>query len=147
MDWLPALIAAVALLAGTAAVGLWWRSRTGRARSIRDDAAAARGLGLTTETLGTSATLVQFSTAYCSGCPSTARQLASIAGEYPGVRHLEFDLTARPDLADRFRVLQTPTTLILDSRGAATARIGGLPRAHDVRSRLDILTGRTRVPS
>ena len=28
-----------------------------------------------------------------------------------GVRHVEIDLTRRPDLADRFHVLQTPTTL------------------------------------
>ncbi len=85
----------------------------------------------TADALGAAATLVQFSTAYCSRCPSTARQLAAIAADYAGVRHVEVDLTGRPDLADRFHVLQTPTTLILDARGAATARIGGVPRAHD----------------
>ena len=146
MDWLPALIAAVALPAGAAAIGLAWRSRTGRVRTTGGDA-ATNDLGLAADSLGTAATLVQFSTAYCSRCPSTARQLAAIAGDYDGVRHVEVDLAERPDLADRFHVLQTPTTLILDAGGAATARIGGVPRAHDVRDRLDNLTGRSRVPS
>ncbi|TYL52262.1 TlpA family protein disulfide reductase [Agromyces mariniharenae] len=159
MDWPAALIAAVALPAAAAAIGLAWRSRAGRVRTVHDggragdDAAtsttatASRDLGVATEAFGDSATLVQFSTAYCSRCPATARELASIADDYPGVRHVEVDLTHRPEVADRFRVLQTPTTLILDARGATTARIAGVPRSHEVRDRLDELTGRSRVPS
>ena len=146
MDWPAALLAAVALPAGALALGLWWRSRTGRVAAASDVSAVA-DLGLAPGALGSSATLVQFSTEYCSRCPSTARQLTSIAADYAGVRHVELDLTRRPDLADRFRVLQTPTTLILDARGSATARIGGVPRAHDVRNRLDILTGSSHVQS
>ena len=146
MDWLPALIAAVALPAAAVAIGLAWRSRTGRVRTTGGDA-ATNDLGLAADSLGSSATLVQFSTAYCSRCPSTARQLAAIADDYDGVRHVEIDLADRPDLADRFHVLQTPTPLSLDGGGAAPARIGGGPRADDVRDRLDNLTGRSRVPS
>ena len=41
------------------------------------------------------------------------------------MRHVDVDLTDRPDIADRFHVLQTPTTLILDARGVVRARIGG----------------------
>jgi len=157
MDWPAALIAAVALPAAAAAIGLAWRARAGRVRAVRaadrtdDDgsttATASRDLGVATEAFGDSATLVQFSTAYCSRCPATARELASIAHDYVGVRHVEVDLTHRPDIADRFRVLQTPTTLILDARGATTARIAGVPRSNEVRDRLDELTGRTRVPA
>jgi len=146
MDWLPALIAAVALPAGAAAIGLAWRTRTGPVRAARDESATT-ARGLDAQALGTTATLVQFSTAYCSRCPSTARQLAAISADYAGVRHVEVDLTDRPDLADRFHVLQTPTTLILDARGAATARIGGVPRVHDLRDRLDILTGSSHATS
>jgi thiol-disulfide isomerase/thioredoxin len=158
MDWPAALIAAVALPAAAAAIGLAWRSRTGRVRTVREaDRAvdsgsttattASRDLGVGTEAFGDSATLVQFSTAYCSRCPATARELASIARDYAGVRHVEVDLTHRPEVAERFRVLQTPTTLILDARGATTARIAGVPRSNEVRDRLDELTGRSRVPS
>lgn len=151
MDWLPALIAGIGLPAVAAAIGLAWRARTGRLRETRAaDAGAvtdAAALELAPAALGSAATLVQFSTEYCSRCPSTARRLAGVASHYDGVRHLEVDLTRRPDLADRFHVLQTPTTLILDARGLATARIGGVPRLGAVHDHLDRLTGRNRVTS
>ncbi|MDQ0895700.1 thioredoxin family protein [Agromyces ramosus] len=152
MDWPAALIAGVALLAAATAVGLVWKARTGRVRVASGTAApgpagtsAAAALDLDADTLGDRATLVQFSTEYCSGCRPTARQLSAVAGDYDGVRHVEIDLTHRADLAARFAVLQTPTTLILGADGALTARIGGVPRAAAVRRHLDTLTGRTHV--
>lgn len=151
MDWLPALIAGLGLPAVAAAIGVAWRARTGRLRemsaergSTETDAAA---LDLAPGALGSSATLVQFSTEYCSRCPATARQLAGVAARYDGVRHVEVDVTHRADLADRFRVLQTPTTLILDGRGLASARIGGVPRLDAVHEHLERLTRRTHVAS
>jgi thiol-disulfide isomerase/thioredoxin len=146
MDWPAALLAAVVLPAAALGLGLWWRSRTGRVAAASGDSAAA-DLGLPSAALGTSATLVQFSTEYCSRCPSTARQLTAIAADYAGVAHVELDLSRRPDLADRFRILQTPTTLILDAGGTASARIGGVPDALAVRRHLDTLTRSSRVPS
>src|SRR5215207_11243661 len=110
-------------------------------------ATAAFDLDLDATALGDRATLVQFSTEFCTGCRPTARQLSAVAGDYDGVRHVEIDLTHRADLAARFAVLQTPTTLILGADGALTARIGGVPRLGAVRHHLDTLTGRTRVPS
>jgi thiol-disulfide isomerase/thioredoxin len=110
-------------------------------------AAAALELDLDADELGDRATLVQFSTEFCTGCRPTARQLAVVASEYDGVRHVEIDLTHRADLAARFAVLQTPTTLILGADGALTARIGGVPRVRSVRHHLDTLTGRTHVAS
>jgi thiol-disulfide isomerase/thioredoxin len=175
MDWPAALTAGLALLAAATAAGLAWKASTGRLRAVRQPhgtrtadatpaatgttpapdgvdapvarAAAARDLDLDAATLGDRATLVQFSTEFCTGCRPTARQLAAVAGDYDGVRHVEIDLTHRADLAARFAVLQTPTTLILGADGALTARIGGVPRLVAVRHHLDTLTRRTRVPS
>lgn len=177
MDWPAALIAGLALLAATTAIGLAWKASTGRLRTVRQPlgtsatdapgsvagtaptsggatsvppeprAAAALDLDLDATALGDRATLVQFSTEFCTGCRPTARQLSAVAGDYDGVRHVEIDLTHRADLAARFAVLQTPTTLILGADGALTARIGGVPRLGAVRHHLDTLTGRTRVPS
>lgn len=147
MDWPAALVAGVALLAATTAVGFAWKASTGRVRASGAAAtSAAAELDLEAGTLGDVATLVQFSTEYCSGCRPTARQLSAVAGDYDGVRHVEIDLTHRADLAARFAVLQTPTTLILGADGELTARIGGVPRAAAVRRHLDTLTRRTHVP-
>jgi hypothetical protein len=53
-------------------------------------------------------------------------------------RIIEVDITHRPDIASRFNVLQTPTTLVLDNSGAIAARIGGAPRPEAVRTALEI---------
>lgn len=149
MDWPAALIAGLALLAAATAVGLAWKASTGRVRRTATSAAETPGLAaaldLDAGELGDRATLVQFSSEYCGGCRPTARQLSAVAADYDGVRHVEIDLTHRADLAARFAVLQTPTTLILGADGALTGRIGGVPRPAAVRRHLDTVTGRPHV--
>jgi thiol-disulfide isomerase/thioredoxin len=80
------------------------------------------------EELGERATLLQFSTEVCAPCKSTARVLDDLAARTADVAHVDLDVTHRPELASRYRVLQTPTTLILDADGAVRARIGGAVR-------------------
>ena len=51
-----------------------------------------------------------------------------------------------PDLAHRFNVLQTPTTLLLDGSGVVRARIGGAPKPVELEASLAaILNGDDRV--
>ncbi|PJJ61350.1 TlpA family protein disulfide reductase [Compostimonas suwonensis] len=137
MNWIGAAAAVLGLVAVATAAGLIWRARTGRAR-------AQSGLEIVTaqdvasETpFGTSATLLQFSTEFCARCPATRTMLGATAARHPGIAHVDVDLTHRADLADRFHVMQTPTTLILDRHGAVRARIGGAPRPQAVREHLD----------
>lgn len=97
---------------------------------------------------GTHATLLQFSTELCARCPGTRKLLADVADSHPGVTHLDVDLTHRADLANRFSILQTPTTLILDGRGRVSARVGGVPNHARISQHLDdldTLTGSSNV--
>lgn len=137
MDWLTALATGAALLVATTVIGLAWRSRQGAARQGSGDVVRPDDLGV--DAFGERATLVQFTTEFCARCPATGRLLAQLAHEHDGASHVEVDLTHRPDLAGRFRVTETPTTLLLDGDGAIRARIAGLPRAAAVRERLDDL--------
>jgi|GEM_PF-162088 len=163
MDLEPALVVGLGLPAVALVVGLAWRARDGRVRHLDrsvvvPDAAAsalqprtpsptpeAERLGLGADVVGTGATIVQFSTEFCSRCPGTARALVGLAAEYDGVRHVDVDLTHRPDLAQAFRVTQTPTVLVLGADGRATARVTGVPRLEELRDELDATTGRSRV--
>ncbi|MRX42617.1 thioredoxin family protein [Agromyces kandeliae] len=163
MDLAPALVVGLGLPAVALLVGLAWRARDGRVRRIRGrgdvpaaaasaihpgataSAPEAERLGLAGDALGAGATLVQFSTEFCSRCPGTARVLAELASEYGDVRHVDIDLTHRGDLADAFRVTQTPTVLVLGADGRATARVAGVPRIDELRDELDTTTGRSRV--
>jgi thiol-disulfide isomerase/thioredoxin len=129
----PLLNAAIlaGLIALATALGLVWKARTGRIRELRGEI-----VRLPEVPLHGRATLLQFSTEVCAPCVPTRRVLGQIAASTDGVTHVDFDLTHRPDIAARFNVLQTPTTLILDRTGAVRARIGGAPRQADVRNAL-----------
>ena len=76
----------------------------------------------------------------CARCPGVHRTLAAIADDHPGVRHLDVDLTHRPDIAKHFRVLQTPTTLVLDRHGMVQTRFGGAPSREVLELELNRLT-------
>lgn len=91
--------------------------------------------------LGERATILQFSMVFCARCPEVHRDLAELADARDGVVHLDVDLTHRPDVAKRFHILQTPTTLILDQHGGVTSRFGGVPHRNIVEFELDRVVG------
>jgi len=125
----------VVLLA--AILGAVWKATTGRARAAKGESFAPGQLPGLEEFAP--ATLVQFSTEYCATCPSTRRFLQQVAGERGGVVHHDVDLTHRPELAKRLRILQTPTVFVLDPDGRLVARFGGAPRRGELDAVLDTL--------
>lgn len=122
----------VALVVVATAIGLVWKLTQGRVRASTGEAVefAASGARLT---------LLQFSTEVCAPCAATRLVLAEIAGRTDAVAHVDLDVTHRSDLAARFNVLQTPTTLILDQRGAVRSRIGGAVRRDVIAREVDRL--------
>lgn len=143
MDWPYALIGALTLLAASTALGLLWKARTGRAATTAPGAPPAivraaelAGPGSVAPVLGERATLLQFSTEFCARCPQTRTLLVRIADAADGVSAIEIDLGARPELARRFRVMQTPTVLLLDATGVVRARIGGAPDRRTITEQL-----------
>lgn len=131
-----ALLVLVALVAVTTAIGLAWRRSQGRVHAVRPTH-IVRPADVPGLQLAPGATLLQFSTEVCAPCRSTRTVLGELAAELPGVAHIDLDVTLRPELASRFHVLQTPTTLILDRTGAVRARIGGAARRDTVRAKLN----------
>lgn len=127
------LIALAGLVLAATAIGVVQRVLEGRVRHTPD----ARIVAIDGVALGSRATLLQFSTEVCTPCRSTARVLDQIAAQTPDVAHVDLDVTHRPEVAARYRVMQTPTTLILDADGAIRARIGGAVRRDLVRAELD----------
>ena len=123
-----ALAVVVALLVIAAAIGIVLRLLDGRRRAggqLRFDPADADS-----DRLGSRATLVQFSTQMCARCPQVRRMLSTFVADAEGLDHLEVDLTHRPDLSTRYRVVQTPTTFVVDGSGAVRARFHGVPHRH-----------------
>ena len=121
MEPLVAFALVVALVGVATAIGFVWRAGQGRIRHTKSaDAVAIEGVEL-----ASGLTLVQFSSEYCTPCRATARVLEELAGERSDISHVELDVAERPELAARFGILQTPTTLVLDATGHVRARIGG----------------------
>jgi len=139
---LGALIGLAVLLAATVAIGVFVQWRQGRPRRhIAHEVVQPARLGA--DSLGQTATLLQFSTELCARCPGVHRTLTAIADGRDGVRHLDIDLTHRPDIAKHFHILQTPTTLVLDKDGVVQTRFGGVPNRDVLELELNRLTGET----
>ncbi|QWT23478.1 thioredoxin family protein [Subtercola sp. PAMC28395] len=171
---LTSILIVLALVGASTVLGLLWRRSQGTAvgtvdarqrrgerrastsvssNDLGNDTASGGSAGLVESefgpdvTFGDHATLLQFSTEFCSTCPATRRRLGQLAEQYDDVSHVDVDLTHRGDLANRFRILQTPTTFILDRDGRITARIGGAPRPGVVEAELASLRSTRSVRS
>lgn len=79
------------------------------------------------DALGERATLLQFSSAFCAPCRATRRILEGVSASEPGVAHIEIDAEQHLDLVRRLGILRTPTTIVLDARGAELVRAAGAP--------------------
>lgn len=125
----------VAIVVAAIAVGAIWKLTSGKSKRIRDGLQvdlAELGViknGSPVTRFGSRITFLQFSSEFCSQCVQTARALAQLEQQSDDVLHLEVDITNRLDLASKYNILQTPTTLVLDRRGVVKSRIGGAPKA------------------
>jgi thiol-disulfide isomerase/thioredoxin len=130
------------LLALAIAAGLIWRARTGKAKKISggeqinlaEIGAIKDGKPVTK--FGQKVTFLQFSSEFCTACRQTAKLYSELAQVHPEILHIEVDITNRIDLANKFNILQTPTTLVLDSRGRVTSRIGGAVKQQTIQDEI-----------
>jgi thiol-disulfide isomerase/thioredoxin len=139
------LVVAIGALAVATAVGLWRRARDGRVRAPASSEVAVTPVEVSTAdlgaALGTRATLVQFSSAFCAPCRATRVVLADVARMVDGVNHVEIDAQARLDLVRKLEVRRTPTTFVLSPDGHITHRASGQPRKADVIAALGSMVG------
>jgi thiol-disulfide isomerase/thioredoxin len=144
----------LATLVVAGAVGLVLRARNGRMRPGRPSADPVvdagppavdlAGLGLEP---GERATLLQFSSTFCTPCRTTRTLLSDVAGQVPGVRHHDVDVAdgdAALELVRRLDIRRTPTTVVLDADARELRRASGVPRREQVLAALAEATG---VPS
>ena len=121
----------VTVLLVASAYGIFDRKRSGKIKSKKDsqNEIAAHEIG---SELGESATVLQFSSAFCSPCRTTRSILNSVISQYPKIKHIEVDAETNLQLVRRLDIRQTPTTLFLDSAGKEIARAVGAPKRDQV---------------
>ena len=121
----------LAIILGLAsAYGLWYQRSRGTVK-------AKSGQLLISESmigagLGSRATLLQFSSAFCTPCRATRVLLENIVEDMSDVAHVEVDAEAQLVLVRQLNILSTPTTLILNSRGLEVGRAVGAPKREQV---------------
>ena len=128
-------------LAAATVLGLYWRRRQGRLKPVRSGDSLLDVLAQLGAEPGSTATLLQFSSAFCAPCRATKRVLSDIADAVPGVAHVEVDAESHLDVVRRLNILKTPTTLVLDKDGRVTTRASGQPSKQAVLAALGQAVG------
>ncbi len=126
------LVVCVVALAVATMFGLLRAGSDGRMRVRTKDGTVRLSEAELGGPLGSRATLVQFSTAFCQPCRATRRVLSEVAGMVDGVEHVEVDAEAQLELVRRLEIRRTPTVLVLDAYGRVVRRASGQPRTVDV---------------
>jgi len=126
-SFLPILI----VLGAATAYGLWYQKSRGKiqAKAISGKALTALIIG---GDLGSRATLVQFSSAFCTPCRATRTLLENVVADLNDVRHVEIDAETNLELVRKLDIRSTPTTLILNSSGVEVGRAVGAPKRDQV---------------
>lgn len=126
------LLPILLILIPTTAYGLWYQRSRGKIRAKHTAPESALTAEILGEALGSRATLVQFSSAFCTPCRATRLILENVVSTMADVRHMDIDAEAHLDLVRKLNIHSTPTTLILDSRGLEVGRAVGAPTRDQV---------------
>lgn len=122
------------VVVSASAYGIWYKTSRGRVKAVTEIKRSP--LVAILDGLGDQATLVQFSSAFCSPCRATKALLTDVAAKLTGVKHVEIDAESQLALVRQLHIRSTPTTLFLDSAGREVGRAVGAPNREQVLSAL-----------
>jgi hypothetical protein len=131
------LLPIVIVLVLATGYGLWYQRSRGKV-VVKSDK------GLITDSmigasLGSRATLVQFSSAFCSPCRATRMLLEDVTDTMSDVAYVEIDAENNLELVRTLDIRSTPTTLFLDRTGHEVGRAMGAPKRDQVLSAISAI--------
>ena len=106
-------------------IGQSFRYYKGKVRYKKRTRYSAKELN---QELGSRATIVQFSTTFCSECRSAKAMVKDVVKELSDIASIELDAESNLDLVRRVDIRSTPTTIFLDKNGYEIARVKGAPK-------------------
>jgi thiol-disulfide isomerase/thioredoxin len=77
---------------------------------------------------GKRATVVQFSTTFCSECRAAKALISDVVSNENEIAYIEVDAESNLELVRKVDIRSTPTTLFLDKAGFEIARATGAPK-------------------
>ena len=120
---------AIVLLLATA-YGIWHKRTRGKI-VVKSD----KGLitpAMIGADLGSRATLLQFSSAFCGPCRATRMLIEDVTADMADVAHVEVDAEANLELVRQLDIRSTPTTLFINGAGHEVGRAVGAPKRDQV---------------
>ena len=102
-----------------------------------------KGLQISESEIGTSfgdwATVLQFSTTFCSSCRAAKVLISDVVSKRSDVKYVEIDAESNLELVRKLDIRSTPTTLFLDKKGFEIARAVGAPKRDQITAAINRL--------
>ena len=122
---MKSLLPLILILALTAVVGFRYRVKKGVIKEKKGSQILESELG---NKYGKRATVVIFSTTFCSECRSAKALISDVTSTLSDISYIEIDAESNLELVRKVDIRSTPTTLFLDKSGFEIARATGAPK-------------------
>ena len=126
----------LALLALATGIGFWLQAIQGKVKR-------RKGLQISVDEIGTSfgsrATVIQFSTTFCSSCRAAKALISDVVSKQSDVKYVEIDAESNLELVRKLDIRSTPTTVFVDKKGFEIARAVGAPKRDQVTAAINRL--------
>ena len=116
--------------------GLWYQRTRGEFRKKKTVNGPKLTAAIVGSELGSRATMVQFSSAFCTPCRATKVLLEDLVKTMPDVRYAHVDAESHLELVRKLDIRSTPTTLFLNGAGVEVGRAMGTPKRAQVHAAL-----------
>jgi thiol-disulfide isomerase/thioredoxin len=134
------LVPLLIVLALASAYGLWYRLSRGAIRTNKAIPGHRLDAATLGEPLGSRATMVQFSSAFCAPCKATHALLSQMVVPMEDVKHVHIDAESHLELVRQLDIRSTPTTLFLNREGIEVGRAAGTPKREQVIAALNAIS-------
>ena len=122
----------VIVLVLTSAYGIWWKRSRGAIRSNKAIPGHRLNAEILGQPLGSRATMVQFSSAFCTPCRATHALLSQMVTSMDDVKHVQIDAESHLELVRQLDIRSTPTTIFINKDGVEVGRAAGTPKREQV---------------
>jgi thiol-disulfide isomerase/thioredoxin len=116
--------------------GFWYKRTRGEFRKKKTVNGPKLTAAIVGTELGARATMVQFSSDFCTPCRATKVVLEDMVKTMTDVRYAHIDAESHLELVRELNILSTPTTLFLNGAGVEVGRAMGTPKRAQVHAAL-----------
>ena len=122
------------VLAAATGFGIWFQRTRGEFRKKKTVNGPKLTAAIVGTELGSRATMVQFSSAFCTPCRATKVLLEDMVKTMPDVHYAHIDAESHLELVRKLDIRSTPTTLFLNGAGVEVGRAMGTPKRAQVQA-------------